>query len=184
MVSWGAQRILRGPDGSWSVLRCPRSNGGLFRGPEAVLRWFWGVLIFPRGPGVQGVLRNPVGLDGFWWVLRVHEKSYGFDGRRYFLKGPSWPHRPFRTSRNPFDTSGPLGLLMTPYEPFNPSVTLRTHQSHRTPLHPSGPPQDHFWTSEYPLSTLGTPQNPSRPIRTPQGPLSSSGSHITILSTS
>ena len=54
---------------------------------------------------------------------------------------------------------------MTPYEPFNPSVTLRTHQSHRTPLHPSGPPQDHFWTSEYPLSNLGTIplQNARRP---------------------
>ena len=178
MGSWGAQRTLRGPDGSWMVLRCPRSNDWVFRGPEAVLRWFWGVLIFLGG---QRSLEESCWIGG---VLRVHEKPYGFEGWRYFLKGPSWPHRPFRTSRNPFDTSGPLGLLMTPYEPFNPSVTLRTHQSHRTPLHPSRPPQEHVWTSEYPLSTLGTLQNPSRPIRTPQGPLSSSGSHITILSTS
>ena len=57
---------------------------------------------------------------------------------------------------------------MTPYKPFNPSVTLRTHQPHMTPLDPSGPPQDQGRTSEYPLSTLGTPQNPSSPIRTRQ----------------
>ena len=44
--------------------RYPKSNEGIFRGPEAVLRWFSGVLIFLGGPGFEGVLRNPVGLEG------------------------------------------------------------------------------------------------------------------------
>ena len=86
----------------------------------------------------------------------------------------NWQHFDFRTSQNPFDPSGPLGLLMAPYKPFNPSVAFRTHQPHMNPLDPSGPPQDQLRTTagpEYPLSTLGTPQNPSSPIRTPQDPI-------------
>ena len=35
----------------------------------------------------------------------------------------------------------------------------------------SGPPQDHCRTFEYHFRTLGTPQNPSSPIRTPQDPI-------------
>ena len=164
-----------GPVGSCWVLRDVRSTEGVLRGPEAVLRWSWGVVIFLGGPGIQGVLRNPVGLEGSWGALRVHEKSWRFEGWSYFIKGPAWPQGPFRTSRNPFDPSGPLGLLKTPYEPFNPSVTRCTHQPHRIPQDPSGPLRT-TWV----LSPPGTPQNPSGTIRTPKDPLSPSRYHITI----
>ena len=56
---------------------------------------------------------------------------------------------------------------MAPYEPCNPSVTHHTHQPHwtlKTPKDPYGPPHDCFKTSEYPLSSPGTHQNPSGPF--------------------
>ena len=63
---------------------------------------------------------------------------------------------------------------MAPYKPFNPSVTLRTHQPHMNPLDPSGPPQDHLRTKAGPLNTpsvllgpLRTLRAPSRPVRIP-----------------
>ena len=180
MGSWEAQRTLRGPDGSWRVLRCPRSNDGVFRGPEAVLRWFWGVLVFLGVQGSKeswGILLDWRGPAWLWGFLRSHR---GLRGEDISSKVHHNPVGPFRTSQNPFDPSGTLGLHMTPCETFNPSVAFRTHQPHRTHQDPSGPPQDRFRTTEYRLSTPETPQNLSGPIRTPQGPLSLSGSHIMI----
>ena len=55
------------------VLRYPRSNDGVFSGPEAVL----------RGPNIPGGSRGPRSLEESYWiggVLRVHEKPYGFEG--------------------------------------------------------------------------------------------------------
>ena len=95
----------------------------------------------------------------------------GLRGEDIYLKVHHDPHRPFRTSRNPFDPSGPLGLLMTPYKPFNPSVSLRTHQPHMTPLDPSGPPQDQLRTTTGPLNTPSVLLGPLRTLQVPSGPL-------------
>ena len=107
-------------------------------------------------------MRNNRCLRGEDNFLKVHHDQIG----------------PFGTSLKPLYPSGPQGLFMTRYEP---SVTLRTHQPHRTLqdhseplctlLDPSGP----IWTT-----LIRTLKDTSGPIRTPQGPWSPSGSHITI----
>ena len=60
---------------------------------------------------------------------------------------------------------------MTPYKPFNPSVSLRTHQPHMTPLDPSGPPQDQLRTTTGPLNTPSVLLGPLRTLQVPSGPL-------------
>ena len=181
------------PEGSWRVQRSPRSTEGIFRGPEAVMSWSWGVIIFL---GFQGVLRNPVGLEGLinygvWWVNIFSErpimtKLWGLMVQYIFWKAHHDPIGPFRSSQNPFD---PWWLLMVPYKPFNPSVTLHTHQPHltlMTPKDPSGTIRTTSWLLQVLWISPQFSWEPLEPFRTHQdlsGPLSPSWSHITILLT-
>ena len=95
----------------------------------------------------------------------------GLSGEDLFFKVHHDTLRPFRTSRNLFDTSGTLGLVMTPYKPFNPSVTLHAYQPHMTPLDPSGPPQDQLRTIAGPLNIPSVLLGPLRTLQVPSGPL-------------
>ena len=171
MGSWGTQRTLRGSDGSWQFLRGPRSTQEVFRGPKSVLR------------GSRGVLTGPVGLMGTerYWGIKGFARSprfpEGSKGFREVLKGHMGLWWTFNEISSPLkhsnisrilralqDPSNPTGFLRTPWTSGPPS-NIRTPQDHVRTM--SGPRQDRFRNSEYPLSTHWTPQNPSGPIRTP-----------------
>ena len=155
-----------GSDGSWIVIWGPWSSEGVFRGLEAVLRWSWGVLIFLWGPRVQEVLMNPVGLEGSWGALRFHDKSWGFEGWRYFIKSSPWPQRTLQ------DLSEPFWSFRTLRTPRTPQDLLRILQS-----------LGNLRTASRPLSTAQYSWNPSESFRNHQntsGRFEPLGSHTTI----
>ena len=183
----GAQRTLRGSDGSWRILRGPRSTEGVFRVTEAVLTWSWhGPDMVLRGPNIPGGSRGPRSPKESCWiggVLHGPEDSWdvwgfqGFRGEDISLNVHHNPIWPFRTSRNPFDPSGTLGLLMTPCKNFNPSVAFRTHQPHRTlrtpldPLRTDSGPLNTSWVLLGPLRNCQDPSEPLRVLWVPQDPI-------------
>ena len=153
---WGVPGLLRryskvlkqswgGPEGSWGVLW-----GRWVRKCNDGLKVSQGVLRSPRVPEgskrFREVLKGPMGLC---WTI----------GPLMKYLHPSNPYDISRTLRTLQDTSNPTGFLRTPWTPGPPGILgpLRTI---------SGPLQDRFRNSEYPLSYAGTPQNPSGPIRT------------------
>ena len=165
----------------------PKSAEGVFRAPAVVLRWSWGVQWAHIGlmstecywgiEGLEGVMMSPRGLEGSKGFQEVLKGIWGHDRPLRKYLHPSNPYDFSWTLSTSQDTSDPTGFLRTPWtlDPLGILGPLRTT---------SEPPQDRFRTSNCSLITPETPQNTSRPVRTPQGSLSPSGSHVTILLTS
>ena len=88
----------------------PSSIEMLINAPEAALRHFWVLLLFPRGPGHNSVLRDWSISKGSWGVRGVQINDHGFRDVIIFLVLYK-DHK---------------GLTLTTYDPSKPNTGLWT----------------------------------------------------------
>ena len=106
----GSQWVLNWTEGSCGILMGANSIDMVIKAPEAVLRQFWVLLLFLRGPGQNGVLGDYYRLEGSWGVQRNQINDHGLMDVIIFL----------------VLNKDNKGLNLTSYEPSKPNIGLWT----------------------------------------------------------